>query len=279
MNSGKKGQDLVEEVDSTNVPYGECVFWWLGQHGFILKMGTTVLYVDAYLSPSEGRNVPPLVSPEEVTNADGILGTHDHGDHIDGPSWSPMGKASPHAIFVTPLAVRNKVMTERGLPEDRVIGLDDGISTAIGGVTITAVPAAHEFLSIDPKTGGHEFLGLVFEGNGVCVYHAGDTCIYEGIQNRLRQWSFDLAFLPINGRDGKRLKSGCIGNMTFQEAVDLAGSLRPGLTIPTHFEMFNGNTENPQLFMEYIEAKYPALNATVPIHGLATIVSTHKKPE
>jgi len=88
-----------------------------------------------------------------------------------------------------------------------VIGLDDGVTTTIGDVTITAVPAAHELLAIDPATGFHECLGMIIEGNGFSLYHAGDTCIYEGMQQRLRHWKLDLALLPINGRAGKPVEA------------------------------------------------------------------------
>lgn len=277
MNTGKTGRALVDEVSATSVPYGSCAFWWVGQHGFIVKLGEVVLYIDAYLTPNEARNIPPLVTPSEVTNASGILGTHDHGDHIDRPSWPGMASASPKATIIVPKLVRQSVIEEMVLSPDRVVGLDDGISTSVGGVRITAVPAAHELLHIDEVTGLHPFLGFVIEGNGFALYHAGDTTIYEGMQQKLRQWKFDLALLPINGRDAKRLKSNCIGNMTYQEAVDLAGAIEPGITIPTHFEMFNGNTENPQLFIDYINVKYPHLQAQVPVHGLRTFIQAQQK--
>ncbi len=266
------GQALIDDVNSTTVPHGQGAFWWLGQHGFIVKLGEVVLYIDAYLSPSAARNVPPLLQPEDVTNADVIVGTHDHGDHIDRPIWPALATASPKATFVVPASHREALIADLSLEGDRVIGLDDMLSTTIEGVKITAVPAAHELLVTDPVTGFHDCLGIVVEGNGFCFYHAGDTCIYEGIQAKLRQWNIDLAFLPINGRCARRLTSGCIGNMTYQEAVDLAGSVRPGLTVPTHFEMFDGNTENPELFMAYLVAKYPQLKAQIPLHGQATMV-------
>ena len=269
---------LIDDINSTVVPFGQCGFWWLGQHGFILKLDETVLYIDPYLSPSSARNVPPLLEPGDVTNAHGILGTHDHGDHIDRPMWPVMAAASPDAIFVVPKLVRDSVVKELGVGEDRVVGLDDMVSTTIGDVTITALPAAHELLVIDPHTGFHECLGLIIEGNGFCVYHAGDTCIYEGMQARLRKWDIDLAFLPINGRCAKRLKSGCIGNMTYQEAVDLAGAIRPGVTVPTHFEMFDGNTENPEFFIDYMAVKFPHLAAQIPVHGTRSLISKSTRP-
>jgi len=275
MSMPQTGTALIEEVNATVVPFGQCAFWWVGQHGFIFKLGEVVLYVDAYLEPSQGRNIAALLTPEEVTNADGILGTHDHGDHIDRASWPALVNASPNAAFVVPHFVRDRVIADLQLPPDRVIGLDDMLSTTIKGVKITAVPAAHELIVVDPETGYHECLGYVIEGNGFCLYHAGDTTIYEGMQAKLRQWKFDLAFLPINGRCAKRLSSGCIGNMTYQEAVDLAGSIKPGVTVPTHFEMFTGNTENPQHFIDYIAVKYPHLKAQIPVHWQRTFVEAH----
>jgi L-ascorbate 6-phosphate lactonase len=266
------GRELIADIETCEVRPGQCAFWWLGQHGFALKLGKTVLYVDAYITPSKARNVPPLLKSEEITNASGVLGTHDHSDHIDRPAWPGIAGASPNAIFVVPRRVREKVSTDLGIPAERIVGLDEGIETSIGEVKITAVPAAHELLDID-DTGASFYLGYIIQGNGFTAYHAGDTCIYEGLQTKLKKWKFDLAFLPINGRDAARLKRNCLGNMTFQEAVDLAGAIRPQLTIPTHFEMFNGNTENPEQFMDYLKIKYPDLRAQIPVHGQRVIVS------
>lgn len=272
--SMKTGKALIVEIDATAVGKGQCALWWLGQHGFAVKLGQTVLYIDAYLSQNWARNVRPLLLPSEVTNADAIIGTHDHADHIDRPVWPEIANASPGAMFLAPQFVRDDLVSTLGLPAARVVGLDDGVSATVGDVEITAIPAAHELLSTDPVTGANEFLGVIIEGNGFCLYHAGDTCLYEGLHARLRTWNLDLALLPINGRDAKRLSSGCIGNMTYQEAVDLAGAIKPGLTIPTHFEMFDGNTENPQLFSDYIQVKYPALKAQVPVHGERLLIDT-----
>jgi L-ascorbate metabolism protein UlaG (beta-lactamase superfamily) len=267
-----QGQPLIDEVNATSVSYGQCAFWWLGQHGFIIKLGTAICYLDAYLTPNPGRQVPPLLKAEEVRNANLILGTHDHGDHIDRNAWPAMAAASPDATFIIPQFVRAKGVEDLGLGNARVIGLDKGSRVEVDGIRVTAVPAAHELLDIDPVTGLHPYLGYIVEGNGFSLYHAGDTCIYEGMQSILRQWKLDLALLPINGRDAKRLKSHCIGNMTYQEAVDLAGAIRPGLTIPTHFDMFAGNSENPQLFVDYMDVKYPGLRTMVPRHGERVVV-------
>jgi len=135
------------------------------------------------------------------------------------------------------------------------------------GLEVRAVAAAHEFLDKSLITGRHPYLGFVVNGNGCSVYHAGDNCRYEGMETTLRGISLDVMRLPINGRDARRLRENCIGNMTYQETADLAGSVKPRLVIPAHFEMFAFNSENPELFRDYVGAKYPGLTVIVPRHG------------
>jgi len=226
------GKQLIADVDACTLKPGQLALWWMGQHSFIVKLGRTVVYLDPFLTPMERRQVPPLLKPDEVANADFICGSHDHADHIDRPVWPALAKASPNAKFVVAELLRKKLAAELHMPLDRFVGLDDGKTTAFGDVTISAVAAAHEFLDRDPATGQYPHLGYILQGNGCTLYHSGDCCIYEGLQTRLLKWRCDVVMLPINGRDAKRYAEGCIGNMTYQEAADLAGALQPRLTIP-----------------------------------------------
>ena len=264
---------LISDIDACSVPTGGAAIWWLGQHSFIVKPGETVLYIDPFLSPLKSRLVPPLLEAEQVRNADFILGSHDHIDHIDRAVWAALAERSPGATFVVPELLRERLSDELDIAADRFAGVDDGESFESGGVKITGVAAAHELLDRDEATGRYPYLGFVIEANGCAIYHAGDTCNYEGLLTRLQAWKLDLALLPINGRDAKRLAGGCIGNMTYQEAADLAGALRPGLTIPTHYDMFAGNREDPGLFIDYMTVKYPDLARVLCDYGHAIIIS------
>ena len=272
------GQRLISEVNAFVMQEGEAGLWWLGQHGFILKFGDTVVYVDAFLSPHEKRLVQPLLQPEQVTNADAIIGTHDHGDHVDRPAWPVMASASPQALFVIPDLQREAVARDLRIPPDRFVGLDEGTTLDVKGITITGVASAHEFLDQDLATGRYPYVGCVIEANGCAVYHSGDCCVYEGLVAKLRQWKLDAVLLPINGRDATRLRRNCIGNMTYQEAADLAGALQPGLTIPAHFDMFANNGEDPQLFLDYFSVKYPHLRAHTCAYGELVRISAYADP-
>ena len=265
------GMALAREIETLNVPQGGLAFWWLGQMGYVVKVwaggSPRILYLDPYLAPAAARQVPPLLAPEQVTHADYLLGTHDHGDHIDPTAIPGIVAASPGCRVITSRVARRHVLT-LGVPPARAIGLDDGLSHEEDGLRITAVAAAHEFLDRDEAL-GYPYLSYVVEADGVDLFHAGDTLRYEGQLARLARWQFDVAFLPINGRDAERYARNCIGNMTYQEAVDMAGSRRPRLTVPGHYDMFANNAADPAAFAAYQEVKYPGLPYWIGEHGTA----------
>ena len=266
------GKALINDINACTVRGGSLALWWLGQHSFAVKVGGKVLYLDPFLSAFDGRQIPPLLAPKEVSNADLVFGSHDHADHIDRGAWPDIAAASPGCRFVVPELVREQVASDLGIPAERFVGSDDGGVADIDGVRITGVASAHEFLDRDEATGHYPYLGFVIEVGGCALYHSGDTCLYEGLPAKLRPWRLDVAMLPINGRDAERLRAGCIGNMTYQETADLAGSLSPGLTIPTHYDMFATNSEDPRLFVDYMAVKYPALRVLVPGYGERVVV-------
>ena len=261
----KTGKALIAEINSCTTD----AFWWLGQQSFAVKLGGKVLYFDLFLTERPDRRIPPLLRPGEIDNAYAVFGSHDHSDHIERPVWKAVAAASPGAVFVCPKPLLGSM--EGVVPAGRIRGLDDGETADLGGVRVTGIAAAHEFLDRDPVTGFHPYLGYVAEAGGRSVYHAGDTCRYDGLAEKLRKRGpLAVMFLPINGRDGDRYRGGCIGNMTFQEAADLAGETGPGLAVPAHFEMFAHNLGDPVRFGEYLEAKYPAVGLRIPTHGMRT---------
>jgi L-ascorbate 6-phosphate lactonase len=264
----KKGKELINDIDKCSLDKDNLAFWWLGQIGFVVKLGETVIYFDPFLSNYPSRNIPTLLKPEEITNADYIFGSHDHVDHIDRDVWHQLSLSSPNAKFVVPKLLISSLSVELGIALERFIGLDDGVVVKEKDLRITGIAAAHEFLDRDPVTGCYPYLGFIVEGNNCVIYHSGDTCVYEGMQTKLSRWDkIDVMFLPINGRDGKRYRMDIIGNMTYQEAVDLAGNLNPGLVVPSHYEMFDLNKVDPMLFADYLEVKFPKVKYWIGEHG------------
>jgi L-ascorbate 6-phosphate lactonase len=246
----RKGKALFDDVQACE----DSAFWWLGQHSFIVKLDKTILLIDPFLGEMEGRNIPPLFAPEDATSVQLVCCTHDHADHICPTAVSGLAKATK-ATFIAPKA-HEKRMLELGVPASRLVLLNDGEDATVHNVKVNAIKASHEFFDKTPE-GFFPYLGYVLESSGKTIYHAGDTVWWEGLQTRLSKWSYDVAFVPINGRDAKRYKEGIIGNMTFQEAADLLGGLNVKLSVPDHYDMFDMNREDPKKFVDYVKVKYP----------------------
>jgi len=265
--------EILAEVTATDLREGAVALWWLGQASVLLKGAGTTLYIDPFLSEMEGRLIPPPFGPEEAPPADLVLVTHDHVDHLDELALPEMARSSPDARFVAPQPLLGK-LSSIGIPTERTISVRVDEPVTLNGVTVTAVPAMHSFSSppvvYDFETdeqGQHAFVGYVLDFHGVRVYHAGDTLIYEGMADRLRELRPDVALLPINGRGYYREQQGIFGNMDEREAADLAADVGVRLLVPIHYDMFESNLGNPGALVQYVRASHPELPVLIPAGG------------
>jgi L-ascorbate metabolism protein UlaG (beta-lactamase superfamily) len=264
--SGLKGAEIAQDhealladIVSTETGPNRAAFWWMGQHTFIVKAGDRVIYIDPWFPDWESRQTRPLLTPLEAQFADLALITHGHADHLCPETLPFMVEASPNALFVGPCTEKERLLGECRIPSHRLNCISAGDTVTHKRIRVTAVKSKHEMFDEHP-TLGFPYLGYVVEVNGVTFYHAGDTIPYEGMLTTLKKWPhFDALFLPINGRDATRFLSGCAGNLTFQESVELAGDLEPSLVVPAHYDMFIGNQEDPDKFVDFLKAKYPAV--------------------
>lgn len=255
MSEPRTGRALIDWISRQAIPEGAVGVWWLGQSSLVLKGGGQIIYVDPYLNPSPRRIVPPACAPEEVDNADLILCTHDHGDHIDPVALPALAAASPRARIVAPRPVVGRVADLVG-ERERVVGAVAGEPLTLGPVEIVPVPAKHEEFFLDPEQ-GYPYLGYVLRLGGVTIYNAGDTIAYEGLVERLAPLGIDLAFLPINGRDFFRTSAGTIGNMDYREAAELAIAVGIDTVVPVHYGMFAQNSAPPGHFVSYLAEREP----------------------
>src|ERR671913_1121939 len=253
--------DLIGRIDALEVGRSSLAFWGLGQVGVAIKGPGGVIYVDPYLTDSDGaggslpRTFPPPLAPAEVTNASAVLLTHVHIDHTNPDTVLPLSEASSEARFVASFT-SSDALVEAGLDEDRIFVPEVGEPVEVAGARVTALPSSHTELEHDPER-GYPYLGYVIEWNGVTVYHAGDTVVYDGLIETLAAWDIDIAFVPINGRDYFRTGRGIVGNTGFREAAELTEVLDVGLLVPTHYDLIEGNTADPGHFVSHLYAMNP----------------------
>ena len=243
------GKGLIEEVKATSPGRGSVAIWWLGQSGYLIKGSGWTLLIDPYLSDHLTAKYAETARPHlRMTRAplrgadmgeigiDLLLASHKHSDHLDPGTAPEVMKGSPGARLVLPAALVEHA-EGLGIDRNRIAGLVAGQTLEFRGISVRAIPSAHEGLDTD-ELGRHLYLGFVIEVEGLRLYHSGDSLAYDGLAEAIGG-SVDVMFLPINGRRPAR---GVAGNMTASEAVDLARWVQPRYVVPHHYDMFTFNT-------------------------------------
>ena len=247
----KYGQELMDEMKNTVLPEGFLAIWYLGQAGIVIKSGAKLACIDPYLREKPSRRLDPPFSPEDAADLfDYVFCTHNHEDHLDDAAIRRMVKTGKRTCYVVPAPHRD-VMLELGTDPAQLLLAKAYESVELDGFSVTPVPAAHEEFEYDSE-GNHHHLGYILKFREASLYHSGDTIEWESMVRDLSAFSMDIMCLPINGSDWKRKHENIIGNLNAREAADIADQCGADLVIPIHFDMFEGNGENPGYFAEYM---------------------------
>lgn len=256
--------NLKEKILSANVPDDRLAVFYTGQVGFILKFRGKYILVDGYLSDlidrnSKGpvvwkRNYPSPISGTELDFIDFVFCTHDHTDHADPETLRNIRSVNKHAKFFVSEAIRSAVSGYVG-DDDAVVGVkvDEKIQLT-DSISVMPIPSAHEELHKDDN-GNYAELGFVFDFDGITFYHSGDSCMYDGLTERIM--NVDIMAIPVNGRDYFRSAANIVGCFDSYEAVMLAKAANAKLLIPTHFDMYDVNGINPAEFVDTLYKKNP----------------------
>ena len=267
----KKGEALLEEIASTRVSPDELALWPLGQVGFCFRAAERTVLIDPVLNDmtrADGHSArlfePPF--PPEALRADLVLCTHGHADHMAVPTLKGLLRANPALRVVLPEGCVGPALAA-GLPETALVPLRDGKEAEVEGIAVRAFSAAHPTHVDDPADPAMA-LGYLLELDGFRAAHLGDTHLTERLLTTLRSLRpIDLLFAPINGDDVFRALRNCIGNMEAEAAARLAIDLDAGLTIPTHYDMIEGNTVDPLRFVRDLRALSPRSRFALPAPG------------
>ncbi|MEM3579447.1 MAG: metal-dependent hydrolase [Candidatus Bathyarchaeia archaeon] len=201
---------------------------WFGHAAFKVEIADKIVLVDPWL---DGNPTSP-VKASEITKADIVYVTHDHGDHL-GDAVGICKRTG--ATFVGTFELGNYAQNE-GVKN--VVGLNIGGSVDVKGLRIHVVHAFHTASKGAPT-------GVIIEDEGKSVYHAGDTGVFGDMQIIGELYKPDVALIPIGGYY-------TMGALEAAEAVRL---IKPKAVIPMHYKTFPVLAQSADEFVRLVSEK------------------------
>lgn len=215
---------------------------YLGHAGFVIEAGEHRLAIDPFLT----GNPVAKHKPEDI-QADFVLVTHGHGDHVGDAV--PIAKAND-ALVIGP----NDLAVKLGGQGVRSHGMGIGGQRQFQFGRVRLTQALH-----DAGYEGGNPAGLVLELGGRRLYHAGDTGLFSDMKllNGVTEPGIEIALLPIGDNY----------TMGPADAVTACTWIQPKIVIPMHYDTFPLIAVDVAEFKRNAEAAVPGLTVLTPVPG------------
>ena len=200
---------------------------YIGHSAFQITNGDKAVLVDPWVDKNKSYDW----KKEPITD---ILLTHAHGDHLG----NTVDIAKSKDITVTAVAELASYLAKDGV-KTKSIGLGSWINYSWGRAVF--VPAFHSS-SLPDGTYGGVAAGIIFDIDGVRIYHAGDTCLTGEMKTIKELYAPQVALLPIGGNY----------TMDVEHAAMAAKWLGVRTVIPMHYGTFPEIQADLQRFAQLV---------------------------
>jgi len=189
-------------------------------HSGVKIQGSKTIYIDPFLT----GNPAASTTPDEITEADIVIVTHYHGDHL-GDTFAICKKTEATCVGIHEVSVDAEA---EGIIAE---GMNIGGTIEVKGVKIHMVQALHSAEKGDPA-------GVVVEMDGKKIYHAGDTGLTLDMKLIGEFFKPDLSFIPIGDRY----------TMGIPSAAKAVEFIQTKKVIPVHYDTFPIVSADPEDF-------------------------------
>ena len=171
-------------------------------------------------------------------DADIIIITHNHRDHFSVDDILKLVRKD--TVIILPFNPDENTQYSDKLKDIKSIIVPVGRNIDIDGINIKAVYAYNIVKKNHPKSEG--FAGYVITGEGIVLYHSGDT---ERIPE-MKELDVDIAFFPL----GTKYTMNSV-----EEAAEAVLDVKAEVAIPVHYGLAEGTLEDAVKFKELLEDK------------------------
>ena len=226
------GTHKQEEQDAgvlqDNSRYSVC---WLGNAGWLLRIGQVNVLIDPDLEQSRSRKTLEGIPEDCLSKAHAVLITHEHGDHFNIPTARRLMQESD-CRFVLPASCMRAAM-RADIPERRIIAAQHLKPIALFGerFTVMPVPAIHGgYSGAVYKNYNAADCGYLISAMDLTLFHPGDTVLLEE--------HYELAPVDI------LMVSPTEHNTNVQQSLTLIEKLNPRYIFPQHRDTYHETDEN-----------------------------------
>ncbi|MFO0817630.1 MAG: metal-dependent hydrolase [Pirellulales bacterium] len=217
---------------------------WLGHACWSIRTAKHTILLDPFLT---GSPVAPVKA--EQVDADFILVSHGHGDHV-GDAAAIARRTG--AKVISNYEIAEWLRTQHGIADTLGMNLGGGVDLPFGRLTMTV--AHHSSALPDGSYGGNP-CGFVLSVDGQRVYFACDTALF-GDMRLIGRAGLEAAILPIGDLF-------TMGPDDALEAVKLLGAKR---VVPSHFNTWPPIAQDAHAWAERVRQETSS-SPIVPVIG------------